>query len=137
MSNIMKGLEKMKLVIAEKPSVARAIYPVLGATSKKNGYIEGNGYIVSWCFGHLVGLAMPDSYGEKWSGKNGWSFEQLPMFPEQWKFVIKSESKEQFNILKTLMNNNKVTEIICATDADREGECIFRYVYMLQNAKNL
>lgn len=135
MSNIMKGLEKMKLVIAEKPSVARAIYPVLGATSKKNGYMEGNGYIVSWCFGHLVGLAMPDSYGEKWSGKNGWSFEQLPMFPEQWKFVIKSESKEQFNILKTLMNNNKVTEIICATDADREGECIFRYVYMLSKCK--
>ena len=135
MSNIMKGLEKMKLVIAEKPSVARAIYPVLGATSKKNGYMEGNGYIVSWCFGHLVGLAMPDSYGEKWSGKNGWSFEQLPMFPEQWKFVIKPERKEQFNILKTLMNDSKVTEIICATDADREGECIFRYVYMLSKCK--
>lgn len=121
----------MKLVIAEKPSVARAIYPVLGANSKKNGYMEGNGYIVSWCFGHLVGLAMPDAYGEKWSNKNGWNFEQLPMLPEQWKFVIKSDSKEQFNILKSLMNDSRIDEVICATDADREGECIFRYVYNL------
>lgn len=121
----------MKLVISEKPSVARAIYPVLGANSKKNGYMEGNGYVVSWCFGHLVGLAMPDAYGEKWSNKNGWNFEQLPMLPEQWKFVIKSDSKEQFNILKSLMNDSRIDEVICATDADREGECIFRYVYNL------
>lgn len=119
----------MKLVIAEKPSVAKAICPVLGTTTKKNGYMEGNGYIVSWCFGHLVGLYMPNDYGEQWSGK--WSFEQLPMLPETWKFKIKSDCAAQFKVLKTLMNDSNITEIICATDADREGECIFRYVYRL------
>ena len=129
----MKGLEKMKLVIAEKPSVAKAICPVLGAKTKKNGYMEGNGYIVSWCFGHLVGMYMPNDYGEKWSGK--WSFEQLSMFPETWKFKINSGCAEQFKILKTLMNDSNTTEIICATDADREGECIFRYVYRLAGCR--
>ncbi|MDE6678544.1 MAG: DNA topoisomerase 3, partial [Ruminococcus sp.] len=123
----------MKLVIAEKPSVAKAICPVLGAKTKKNGYVEGNGYIVSWCFGHLVGMYMPNDYGEKWSAK--WSFEQLPMFPETWKFKINSGCAEQFKVLKTLMNDNNVTEIICATDADREGECIFRYVYRLAGCR--
>ncbi|MDE5771332.1 MAG: DNA topoisomerase 3 [Ruminococcus sp.] len=123
----------MKLVIAEKPSVAKAICPVLGTTTKKNGYMEGNGYIVSWCFGHLVGLYMPNDYGEQWSGK--WSFEQLPMLPEQWKFKIKSDCAAQFKVLKTLMNDSNVTEIICATDADREGECIFRYVYRLAGCR--
>lgn len=117
----------MKLVIAEKPSVARAIYPVLGANTKRNGYTEGNGYIVSWCFGHLVGLLYPDDYCDKWKGK--WSFSQLPMIPEQWKFKINSKCEEQFGILKKLLNDKNVDEVICATDADREGECIFRYVY--------
>lgn len=122
-----------KLIIAEKPSVARAIYPVLGANSKNNGYMEGNGYIVSWCFGHLVGLCMPNDYGEPWNGR--WSFAQLPMLPEQWKFKIKSDCAEQFKILKKLMNNSNVDEVICATDADREGECIFRYVYRLAGCR--
>lgn len=82
----------MKLIVAEKPSVAKAICPVLGTMTKKNGYMEGNGYIVSWCFGHLVGMYMPNDYGERWSGKC--SFEQLPMFPETWKFKINSGCAE-------------------------------------------
>ena len=119
----------MKLVIAEKPSVAKAIAPVLSANKKRNGYLEGNDYIVSWCFGHLVGLYYPDDYGEQWSG--AWNFNQLPMIPEHWRFKISSGCKEQFGILKSLLNDNKISEVICATDADREGECIFRYVYKL------
>ena len=122
----------MKLIIAEKPSVAKAICPVVGANSKKNGYIEGNGYIVSWCYGHLVELYYPNDYGEHWSGI--WSFSQLPMIPEQWKFKVSDSCKEQFNILKKLLNDSKVNEVICATDADREGECIFRYVYNLSKS---
>ena len=122
----------MKLIIAEKPSVAKAICPVVGASAGKDGYTEGNGYIVSWCFGHLIGLCKPEKY-EQWNGK--WGFEQLPMIPEKWKFEIKEDCAKQFKILKTLMNSNEVTEIICATDADREGECIFRYVYKIAGCK--
>lgn len=122
-----------KLVIAEKPSVARAIAPVLGANVKKNGYTEGNGYIVSWCFGHLVKLYFPNDYGDKWSGK--WSFEQLPMLPREWKFKVNKDCDEQFGILKKLLNDNDISEVICATDADREGECIFRYVYNLSDSR--
>lgn len=121
----------MQLVIAEKPSVARAIYPVLGATTKRNGYMEGNDYIVSWCFGHLVGLYMPDDYG--WSGK--WNFEQLPMLPNDWKFKVTTDCEEQFEILKKLLNDNRIDDVVCATDADREGECIFRYVYNLSGSR--
>lgn len=123
----------MKLVIAEKPSVARSIYPVLGANKKCDGYMEGNGYIVSWCFGHLAQLYMPNDYGDEWSGK--WTFEQLPMMPEIWKFKINPDAEEQFNILKKLLNDNSIDEVICATDADREGECIFRYVYNLSGSR--
>lgn len=123
----------MKLIIAEKPSVARSIAPVVGANTKKNGYTEGGGYIVSWCFGHLVGLYYPNDYGEKWSGY--WSFKQLPMLPEQWKFKVSDSCNEQFNILKKLLNDSNIDEVICATDADREGECIFRYVYNLSGSK--
>lgn len=117
------------LVIGEKPSVSRELAKVLGAKNKKNGYIEGNGYIVSWCFGHLVGLKFPDEYSENWAAK--WSFSQLPIIPNEWKFKISESSKDQFKVLKQLMTNADITEIICATDADREGECIFRYVYNL------
>lgn len=117
------------LVIGEKPSVSRELANVLGAKNKKNGYIEGNGYIVSWCFGHLVGLKFPDEYSENWAAK--WSFSQLPMIPNEWQFKISESSKDQFKVLKQLMTNADITEIICATDADREGECIFRYVYNL------
>lgn len=123
----------MKLIIAEKPSVAKAICPVVGTLTKKNGCMEGKGYIVSWCFGHLVGMCMPDDYGEKWAGK--WSFEQLPIIPEAWKFKINSGCAEQFRILRTLMSDSNIDEIICTTDADREGECIFRYVYRLSGCR--
>ncbi len=124
----------MKLIIAEKPSVANAIAPVVGATSRRKGYTEGNGYIVSWCYGHLVGLSMPDNYCEEWAA-TPWTFEQLPMIPERWKFRITDSSKEQFMVLKQLMADSRVDSIICATDADREGECIFRYVYNLCGCK--
>lgn len=117
------------LVIGEKPSVSRELAKVLGANTKKNGCLEGNGYVVSWCFGHLVGLQFPDEYSENWAAK--WSFAQLPMIPEEWKFKISESSKDQFKVLMQLMNDRNITEIICATDADREGECIFRYVYNL------
>lgn len=117
------------LVIGEKPSVSRELAKVLGAKKKKNGYMEGNGYMVSWCFGHLVGLKFPDAYSESWAAK--WSFAQLPMIPEKWKFQVSQSTKQQFKILKELMTSSDVTEIICTTDADREGECIFRYVYDL------
>ena len=125
----MKGLIILKLIICEKPSVSRAVAPVIGATEKKNGYFEGNDYLVSWCFGHLVSLKYPDDYCEKWAEK--WNFSQLPMIPDTWKFRISENSKAQYDILKDLINDNRVSEIICATDADREGECIFRYVYKL------
>ena len=121
------------LVIGEKPSVSRELAKVLGAEKKKNGYMEGSGYIVSWCFGHLVGLKFPDAYSEDWAAR--WSFAQLPMIPKEWKFQISESSKQQFKILKDLMTSSEVTEIICATDADREGECIFRYVYELVTCK--
>lgn len=121
------------LVIGEKPSVSRELAKVLGAEKKKNGYMEGSGYIVSWCFGHLVGLKFPDAYSEDWAAR--WSFAQLPMIPNEWKFQISESSKQQFKILKDLMTSSEVTEIICATDADREGECIFRYVYDLVKCK--
>ena len=121
------------LVIGEKPSVSCELAKVLGAEKKKNGYMEGSGYIVSWCFGHLVGLKFPDAYSEDWAAR--WSFAQLPMIPKEWKFQISESSKQQFKILKDLMTSSEVTEIICATDADREGECIFRYVYDLVKCK--
>lgn len=121
----------MKLVIAEEPSVARALAAVLGANQRREGYLEGNGCLVSWCYGHLAALKYPDEYGDKW-GKP-WTFDQLPMIPETWEFKV-SENEvpgKQFEILRTLMESGDVESIVCATDADREGECIFRYVYRL------
>ena len=116
----------MKLVVAEKPSVARSIASVLGANSFQGGYIVGNGYIVSWCIGHLVELAEPESYGEQWKT---WSYASLPIQPKEWKYKIKGETKAQFEVLCYLMNEEDVSEVICATDAGREGELIFRLVY--------
>lgn len=123
----------MRLIIGEKPSVAKAITPVVGAKTKKDGYIEGNGYIVSWFVGHLVELKFPNDYCEKWA--ETWSFSQLPMFPDKWQFTVTKKTKSQFDVVKKLMHDSSVTEIICATDADREGECIFRYVYNLIGCK--
>ena len=116
----------MKLVIAEKPSVAMALASVLGARTRKDGYVEGNGYIVSWCVGHLVGLCDASEYDEKYKK---WRYEDLPIVPECWKHKILEGTKKQFGILKKLMRDSKVDEVICATDAGREGELIFRLVY--------
>ena len=123
----------MILIVGEKPSVSRAISSVVGANITKKGYTEGNGYIVSWCVGHLVGLKYPNDYGNGWDHK--WSFSQLPMIPDKWLFKVTDSSKAQYNVLKNLMNSDSVTEIICATDADREGECIFRYVYNMARCR--
>ena len=114
------------LVIAEKPSVAMALASVLGARTRKDGYVEGNGYIVSWCVGHLVGLCDASEYDEKYKK---WRYEDLPIVPECWKHKILEGTKKQFGILKKLMRDSKVDEVICATDAGREGELIFRLVY--------
>lgn len=123
----------MILIVGEKPSVSRAISSVVGANITKKGYTEGSGYIVSWCVGHLVGLKYPNDYGNGWDHK--WSFSQLPMIPDKWLFKVTDSSKAQYNVLKNLMNSDSVTEIICATDADREGECIFRYVYNMARCR--
>lgn len=122
----------MKLIIAEKPSVGRTLGAVLGVNNKNNGYLEGNGYIISWCIGHLVGLANPDVYDEKYAK---WNMSDLPIIPEQWRLVISKSTVEQYKVLKSLMHDEKVDELICATDAGREGECIFRYVYNLASCK--
>ena len=116
----------MQLVIAEKPSVARNIAKVLHATNVKDGYLEGKEYLVSWCIGHLIELASADQYRNDWKA---WKYETLPMIPENWKYQIKESTKGQFQILKELLHRADVTEIICATDAGREGELIFRLVY--------
>lgn len=116
----------MDLVIAEKPSVAMNIAGILGAENNCNGYMEGNGYIVTWCIGHLIELAEPDKYREEW-GK--WSYDSLPVMPEHWKYQIKEDTKGQYKTVKSLLNDNRVNNVICATDAGREGEFIFRLVY--------
>lgn len=123
----------MILIVGEKPSVSRAISAVVCANVKHKGYTEGNGYLVSWCVGHLVGLKYPNDYGNGW--ENRWSFSQLPMIPAKWQFKVTESTKAQFDVLHELMNRSDVTEIICATDADREGECIFRYVYNMANCR--
>ena len=104
----------MKLVIAEKPSVAMALASVLGARTRKDGYVEGNGYIVSWCVGHLVGLCDASEYDEKYKK---WRYDDLPIVPECWKHKVLEGTKKQFGILKKLMRDSKVDEVICATDA--------------------
>ena len=115
-----------QLVIAEKPSVAQSIASVLGAKNKKDGYFEGNGYLVSWCVGHLVGLCDASAYGEQYEK---WNQETLPILPLEWKYEVSRAKNKQFRILKELMKRNDVTELICATDSGREGELIFRQVY--------
>lgn len=116
----------MKLVIAEKPSVAKAIANVIGASKHNDGYLSGDGYAVSWCFGHLAELAQAESYEEKYSK---WSYEDLPIVPEVWQYVVSKDKRKQFETLKKLMHDENVTEVINACDAGREGELIFRMVY--------
>ena len=116
----------MKLVLAEKPSVAQSIAKVLGVNKREDGYLEGNGYIVSWCVGHLVELAQPEAYDAKYSK---WAYADLPIFPSDWRYEVSAGTKKQFGVLKKLMARDDVTSLVCATDAGREGELIFRLVY--------
>ena len=122
----------MELVIAEKPSVAQSIAAVLGATQRKDGYLEGNEYLVSWCVGHLVELAQPESYEEAWKK---WSYESLPIIPQEWQHEVKSNTKAQYQILKKLMHDDRVDAVVCATDAGREGELIFRLTYNMAGCR--
>ena len=116
----------MELIITEKPSVARVIAEVVGATERQNGYLQGKGFLVSWCVGHLIELALPEVYDAQYAR---WRYADLPIIPEKWEYTVTAEAKKQFDILKALMNDPRVTGIICATDAGREGELIFRLVY--------
>ena len=117
-----------KVVIAEKPSVAHSLAAVSGATARKDGYLEGNGWRVSWCVGHLAGLADADSYDPKYAK---WRYGDLPILPADWQMTVGKDKKKQFDVLKKLMNAPDVTEVVNACDAGREGELIFRSVYEL------
>ena len=117
-----------QLVIAEKPSVARSIAAVIGATEKQNGYWQGGGYLVSWCIGHLVSFAEAGQYDEKYCK---WRYEDLPILPQSWQFIVPDEKKQQFEVLRALLNRPDVDSVTAATDAGREGELIFRFVYQM------
>lgn len=116
----------MKLVIAEKPSVALTLAKVIGANTKKDGYCEGNGYIVSWCVGHLIQMSNPDKINSQWKI---WSLGNLPMIPKEYKYEITKATKKQYAILKKLLDSDRVNTVVNACDAGREGELIFRLVY--------
>lgn len=117
-----------QLVIAEKPSVAQSLASVLGAKQRRDGYLEGNGWLVSWCVGHLAGLADADAYAPEYAK---WRIDDLPILPESWRFTIAKDKREQFDVLRTLLRREDVTEIVNGCDAGREGELIFRTVYCL------
>lgn len=122
----------MKLIISEKPSVGAAIAAALGAVNRKNGYIEGNGLIVSWCIGHLVGLADAGSYDERFKK---WRYDDLPILPDEWQYILSPGKEEQFAVLQNLMERSDVTEVVNACDAGREGELVFRLVYEMADCK--
>ena len=121
-----------QLVIAEKPSVARSIAGVIGADKKQDGYMEGNGYLVSWCIGHLVSLADAGTYDERFKK---WRYDDLPILPQEWQYIIPDDKKKQFDTLRSLMERPDVTGLVCATDAGREGELIFRFIYQMAGCK--
>ena len=122
----------MILVIAEKPSVAQTIAAALGVKEKKDGYIKGNGYLVSWCVGHLIGLSEAAAYGEQY---RKWSYDSLPILPQEWKYTVAADKRAQFATLKDLMHREDVSEVVNACDAGREGELIFRFVYEVAGCK--
>ncbi|MBY0507837.1 MAG: DNA topoisomerase 3 [Bryobacteraceae bacterium] len=113
-------------VVAEKPSVARDIAKVLGAHQKGDGYLHGGGYIVTWAIGHLVSLAQPHEIRPEWKQ---WRKHLLPMLPDDWPLVVYDKTKDQFEVVRQILNSPKVGRVVCATDAGREGELIFRYIY--------
>ena len=119
-------------MIAEKPSVAMSLAAVLGATERKDGYLEGSGYLVSWCVGHLLELAQPEAYKEQYAK---WRYEDLPILPENWKYEVPKDKKTQLALLCRLMKDKRVDSVVCATDAGREGELIFRLVYEYAGCK--
>ena len=116
----------MKLIVTEKPSVAMSYAKVLGVHGRQDGYLEGNGYLVSWCVGHLVELAPPSAYGEQYVK---WNIADLPILPEKWQYLVSASTKKQFSILKKLMHRADVDTVVNSCDAGREGELIFRLVY--------
>jgi len=118
----------MRLVIAEKPSVAKSLAAVLGAANRRDGYLEGNGWLVSWCLGHLAGLADAAAYNPDYAK---WRYDDLPILPESWRFTIAKDKRDQFDVLRTLLRREDVTDVVNACDAGREGELIFRTVYCL------
>ncbi len=122
----------MQLVIAEKPSVAMSLSKVLGASSRREGYMEGTGWLVSWCIGHLTGLAPADAYDPRYSK---WNYADLPIIPDPWQYQVLPDTKKQFDILCQLMNRDDVDTVVCAADAGREGELIFRLTYNLCGCK--
>src|SRR3984957_9945706 len=113
-------------VLAEKPSVARDIARVLGADKRGKGYLQGNGYVVTWAIGHLVSLAQPHEIKPEW---RQWRFDQLPILPVEWPLVVYEKTKDQFEVVRKILTSGRVSRIVCATDAGREGELIFRYIY--------
>ena len=122
------------LIVTEKPSVARTISKALGVTAHRDGYLEGGGYLISWCVGHLVELAPPGAYDPR---LERWDRADLPILPERWQYLVSSSTKKQFDVLCKLMHRADVDRIICATDAGREGELIFRLVYHQCNCRKL
>lgn len=121
-----------RLVVCEKPSVARSIAAVLGAGRREDGFLSGGGYLVSWCFGHLAELSDADAYDEKY-GK--WRREDLPILPDSWQYTVARDKQKQMNTLRTLMHREDVCEVVNACDAGREGELIFRTAYYLNNCR--
>src|SRR5271165_458916 len=113
-------------VLAEKPSVARDIARVLGASTRGEGYLHGNGYVVTWAIGHLVALAQPHEIRPEW---RSWRRDLLPMLPESWLLVVGEQTQEQFEVVRKILTSPRISAVICATDAGREGELIFRYIY--------
>lgn len=125
-------MNDLQLVIAEKPSVAQSIANAIGADKRNKGYCEGNGYLVSWCIGHLAELCYPEIYDENYAK---WKTEDLPIVPREWKYGVDGKKKEQFTVLKKLMNRSDVSEVVNACDAGREGERIFRTVYRMAGCR--
>jgi hypothetical protein len=120
------GESRTIAILAEKPSVAQDIARVLGANTRGKGYLQGNGYVVTWAIGHLVSLAQPHEIKPEW---RQWRFDHLPILPTEWPLVVYERTKDQFEVVRKILTSSRVSRIVCATDAGREGELIFRYIY--------